>query len=70
MTARLMRNSERSDFKRCPWLWNESWINNGDGSAESMNNVAFYRMNAGGLWQILDIGKSKLQGAVLKAADP
>lgn len=23
---RLVRNSERSDFKRCPWLWHESWI--------------------------------------------
>lgn len=22
----LVRTSERSDFKRCPWLWNESWV--------------------------------------------
>lgn len=29
MTAeplRMVRTSERSDFKRCPWLWHESWI--------------------------------------------
>lgn len=22
----LVRTSERNDFKRCPWLWNESWV--------------------------------------------
>lgn len=24
-TLPLIRTSERKDFKRCPWLWNESW---------------------------------------------
>jgi len=23
----LLRTSERSDFKRCPWLWRETWVN-------------------------------------------
>jgi hypothetical protein len=23
----LIRTSERKDFKKCPWLWNESWVN-------------------------------------------
>lgn len=23
----LLRTSERNDFKRCPWLWHETWIN-------------------------------------------
>lgn len=23
----LLRTSERSDFKRCPWLWHETWVN-------------------------------------------
>ena len=22
----LLRTSERSDFKRCPWLWHETWV--------------------------------------------
>lgn len=22
----LLRNSERNDFKRCPWLWQETWL--------------------------------------------
>lgn len=22
----LLRTSERNDFKRCPWLWHESWV--------------------------------------------
>ena len=25
-TIPLLRNSERGDFKRCPWLWEQSWL--------------------------------------------
>lgn len=25
-STKLVRTSERKDFKRCPWLWHESWI--------------------------------------------
>lgn len=24
----LLRTSERKDFRRCPWLWEQSWLNN------------------------------------------
>lgn len=26
MPVPLLRTSERKDFKRCPWLWNETWV--------------------------------------------
>ncbi len=26
MTVPLLRTSERSDFKRCPWLWEQTWL--------------------------------------------
>lgn len=25
-SSKLIRTSERKDFKKCPWLWHESWI--------------------------------------------
>lgn len=26
MTVPMLRTSERSDFKRCPWLWHKTWV--------------------------------------------
>lgn len=27
MTAPLLRTSERKDWRRCPWLWQQTWLN-------------------------------------------